>query len=95
LQSFANFRTAVQGNNAPEPELTPPASATEALPPVPESPSASQARPETQQRQAQQPMAAPQQKQAKRKKSFVATMFGRSGNTKSEYRSSLPAVVGD
>jgi len=94
LQSFANFRTAVQGNNAPEPELTPPASATDALPPVPESPSMPSARPETQ-RQVQQLMAAPQQKQARRKKSFVATMFGRSGNNKSEYRSSLPAVAGD
>ncbi|KAK4214520.1 hypothetical protein QBC37DRAFT_148242 [Rhypophila decipiens] len=36
-----------------------------------------------------------QEKQAKRKKSFVAAMFGRSNTTKSAYRNSLPTVSGD
>ncbi|KAK3313899.1 Tautomerase/MIF superfamily [Apodospora peruviana] len=85
------------GTNVPALELTPPSSATDQLPPVPESPSPPPATAEKSQQQQHQIQgtAASQQKSARRKKSFVATMFGRSSTTKSEFGSSMPAPVAE
>ncbi|KAM7197067.1 Tautomerase/MIF superfamily [Naviculisporaceae sp. PSN 640] len=84
FQSFPSFRQPQTPNGTlTQPELTPPGSATGALPTVPETPTS----PVT-------------KKQPKKKKSFVAAMFGRSGSTtaattKSAYRNSLPRITGD
>ncbi|KAM7221402.1 Tautomerase/MIF superfamily [Rhypophila decipiens] len=83
-KSFPSFRQPNPSNRPqPQPELTPPGSANEVLATVPEYPTTSPAEPEA------------KRKQAKRKKSFVAAMFGRSNTTKSAYRNSLPTVSGD
>ncbi|KAK0736956.1 Tautomerase/MIF superfamily [Apiosordaria backusii] len=91
--SMANFRpsSAPRFHNQ---ELTPPASGDEALPPIPGSPSSGAAQTVVQNKegipkQENQPLP----RTARKKKSFVATIFGRSGSVKRpEHRSSLPVI---
>ncbi|KAK4043964.1 Tautomerase/MIF superfamily [Parachaetomium inaequale] len=71
--------------NLPTPELTPPDSGDEGLPSMPGS------YPQTAPEIEPESPHSPQRKAAQRKKSFVATIFGRSGG-KSSGRSSLPTV---
>ncbi|KAK3379445.1 Tautomerase/MIF superfamily [Lasiosphaeria ovina] len=81
VKSLASFRP-LSAIDLPTPELTPPASADEALPPVPASPPILAA---------MEKPASAQQKTAKRRKSFVATIFHRS-TAKPGHRSALPAI---
>ncbi|KAK4163455.1 Tautomerase/MIF superfamily [Cladorrhinum sp. PSN259] len=89
VKTLTNFRpVSVAGYQAPE--LTPPASADEALPPIPGSPQ------ETKPHQESTELILAQQKTARRKKSFMETIFGRSAGKSSEhYRSSLPVIPSD
>ncbi|KAK0621325.1 Tautomerase/MIF superfamily [Bombardia bombarda] len=103
VKSMASFRPST-ANSAPAAELTPPSSANEPLPTVPGSPTIpaqpsslrSPTKPTDHHRPPDPPAPPPLQKTARRKKSFVATMFGRSSSTaKPDYRPSLAAVSGE
>ncbi|KAK1750777.1 Tautomerase/MIF superfamily [Echria macrotheca] len=83
VKSLASFRPP----SVPVPELTPPASADETLPPIPASPGLPPADAEK-----VKPEEGP--KTAKRKKSFVATIFSRSGSKK-EYKPGLTTIRGE
>ncbi|KAK3996055.1 Tautomerase/MIF superfamily [Cladorrhinum sp. PSN332] len=89
VRTLANFRP-VSVSGYPVLELTPPSSADEALPPMPGSP-----REITVPQESTEVVLAQQQKTARRKKSFVATIFGRSGKSSDHYRSSLPVIPAD
>ncbi|KAK3357348.1 Tautomerase/MIF superfamily [Lasiosphaeria hispida] len=90
VKSFASFRPP-SGIDVPAPELTPPASADEALPVIPASPGF----PASARTAPEGPIAplSDVPKRAKRKKSFVATIFSRAGG-KSDYSSTLPTISG-
>ncbi|KAK0646498.1 Tautomerase/MIF superfamily [Cercophora newfieldiana] len=91
VKSLTNFRPP-SGIDVPAPELTPPASADEGLPVIPGSPPILPRK----QSDAEKP-AVPQKslsKKAKRKKSFVSTIFSRTGS-KSEYNPGLAAIPGE
>ncbi|KAK4456079.1 Tautomerase/MIF superfamily [Podospora aff. communis PSN243] len=88
VKSFTNFRPP-SGIAVPAPELTPPASADETLPAIPGSPTINaQGKSDT---EAPATLQKSLSKKAKRKKSFVATIFLRSGN-KPEYSPGLAAI---
>ncbi|KAK4179266.1 Tautomerase/MIF superfamily [Triangularia setosa] len=92
-RSMANFRPS-STTGFHNPELTPPTSADEALPPVPGSPSSppGAAQPAVQDKEGL-PQQETQPRTARKKKSFVATIFGRSGSVKRPgHRSSLPVI---
>lgn len=94
VKSLTSFRPP-SGIEVPAPELTPPASADEALPAIPGSPTMSGAR-QAYQGNAQPPgkAALPRMdstKKAKRKKSFVSAIFGRSGG-RQEYTPGLASI---
>ncbi|EAQ91018.1 hypothetical protein CHGG_02953 [Chaetomium globosum CBS 148.51] len=85
--SIAALRPASTTVGLPTPELTPPGSGDEGLSRMPE------ARPKKEQgSEAGAASHSPQRKAAQRKKSFVATIFGRSGS-KPLYDASLPAIA--
>ncbi|KAK4194731.1 Tautomerase/MIF superfamily [Triangularia verruculosa] len=90
VRSMANFRPS-SAAGLHNPELTPPTSADEALPPIPGSPSPGSALKEKEELPQHQDQPLP--RTARKKKSFVATIFGRSGSVKRpEHRSSLPVI---
>ncbi|KAK0711263.1 Tautomerase/MIF superfamily, partial [Lasiosphaeris hirsuta] len=89
VKSFASFRPP-SGIDVPDPELTPPASAGEALPTIPASP----VLPASARAASERRHLAPQSdvpKRTKKKKSFVATIFSRAGG-KSDYSTTLPTI---
>ena len=87
-QSLTNFRPP-SGIEVPAPEMTPPPSADETLPAIPGSPTLIPQRESDVEK-----MTVPQKslsKKAKRKKSFVSTIFSRTGS-KSEYGPGLAVI---
>jgi hypothetical protein len=87
VKSITALRSPSATAGLPTPELTPPGSGDEDLPPMPG------AYPRTQMEQESEAGAAHSpRKKAQRKKSFVATIFGRSGSRHS-YGSSLPVIA--
>lgn len=90
LQSFASFRALGSGqSNIHGPELTDPTSVDEPLSPVPGSPNMANDKSMTMDQMEQEK----QQKAPRRRKSFVATIFGsRSG--RAEHRQKLPTIAG-
>ncbi|KAK4189590.1 Tautomerase/MIF superfamily [Podospora australis] len=86
VRSFANLRSS-SGAAYPAAELTPPASADETLPTVLETSKILKT--------LETNIEPQQQKVARKKKSFVATIFGRSGGKNTEYRSSLPPIAAE
>lgn len=92
--SLASIKSSPSAANLPTTsEPTPPASADadDALPPVPESPTPPDRREATATPQTEPESLQP--KTARRKKSFIASIFGRSGSRMLR-RSSLPAISG-
>ncbi|KAK0661259.1 Tautomerase/MIF superfamily [Cercophora samala] len=91
-KSMANFRSSSAAGFHNR-ELTPPTSADEALPPIPGSPSSpGAAQPDVKDKEGP-PQEESQPRTARKKKSFVATIFGRSGSVKRPgHRSSLPVI---
>ncbi|KAK3333688.1 Tautomerase/MIF superfamily [Cercophora scortea] len=83
VKSLASFRPPSTAG-MPTPDLTPPSSANETLPPVPESPNLNSV---TAHERSVEP-----EKPARRKKSFVASIFGRSA-AKPGYWPARPAVT--
>ena len=91
-QSFSSFRPPT-GVEVTTTELTPPASAGETLPAIPVSPGLSPKMQLVGLADKNEPSQSEGAKKARKKRSFVATIFSRS-NSKSEYNPRLGAIKG-
>ncbi|GAB1320466.1 hypothetical protein MFIFM68171_10676 [Madurella fahalii] len=92
MRSMKKPGVKVPGAGILMPELTRNGSADEGLPPVPGSPVLSPETATTSTQDEDVAESSPQRLTARRKKSFVANIFSRSGGKSLAYRSSLPAI---